>query len=135
MTTRRTPPRLWDLPRVLNIDVRLVSYGTPKIFLVGPEKREIRQAVEITVQTAEPIPARAISPVLFVGNAEVVEMEDLGRNRYKFYALEPARLEQGAAIAFGWSDERAGSRGDGTALAQRTVTNFRYRLAGGNRVT
>ncbi|HEX8107263.1 MAG TPA: hypothetical protein VF516_06010 [Kofleriaceae bacterium] len=119
---------------MLNIDVQLVSYDAPKIFFVGAERREVRQAVEITVQTAAPIPARALSPVLFVGNAEVVEMEALGRNRYKFYALEPARLEQGAAIAFGWPGQAAGSRDDGTALAQRTVTSFRYRLAGGRGV-
>src|SRR5262249_27624169 len=114
------------LPGIVNIESRAVSYAVPKIFFVGSERREVRQAVEITVQTDAPIPARAISPVIFVGGTPIVEMETVGRNLYKFYAIEPSQLQQGAAIAFGWPE-----MGRGGAISpapdQLVATNFRYR--------
>jgi hypothetical protein len=116
------------LPSIVSISSRLATYATPKVFFVGPEKREVRQAIEITVETAAPIPARSLSPVIWVGEARVIEYEMVAPNRYKFYAIEPSRLRDGAAIAFGWPDAERGRPGG--AAAQRTATNFRFRLGG-----
>jgi hypothetical protein len=119
----------WTLPRIVNVETRLASYPVPKIFYVGTERREVRQAVEITVQTDGPVPVRAISPVLFVGSTQVAEGEIVGENRYKFYAIEPAQLQSGAAIAFGWPGADLGVDA-ASALAQAVATSFRYSPGG-----
>jgi len=114
--------RLDTLPRIVNITTRLASYDAPKIFFVGPERREVRRAVEITVHTESPIPGRALSPVIWIGDTPVAEMEVVGPNQYRYYAFEPATLRDGAEIAFGWAEVEPGR------APQRIATNFRLRL-------
>lgn len=124
-----TRSRSNTLPRIVNVTTRLATYDVPKIFYVGPEKKEVRRALEITVQTDAPIPARAVSPVIWIGDAPVAEMETVGANRYRFYALDPALLRDGAAIAFGWPELEPGrAGGGGRAAAERIATSFRLRL-------
>jgi hypothetical protein len=124
---RARPRRLLQLgalPRIVNLTTRLATYDVPKIFFVGPERKEVRRALEITIQTDGRIPVRAISPVLWLGDAAIAEMEKVGINQYRFYAIEPSRLRDGAAIAFGWPEVPPGQE----PAAQRVATNFRLRL-------
>lgn len=124
--------RLDALPRIVNITTRLATYEVPKIFYVGPEKKEVRRAVEITVQTASPIPVRALSPVIWIGDSPVREMETVGANQYRFYAIDPGQLRDGAAIAFGWPEVEPGRAGEVARAAQRVATSFRLRLGSGS---
>ncbi|MBK8258898.1 MAG: hypothetical protein IPK82_40345 [Polyangiaceae bacterium] len=130
-SSRQAISNLTTLPNVVDVQMRVATYSTPKIFFVGSERREVTSAVEITVRTSSPIPARALSPVIYVGDSPVIEMEVTGRNEYKFYALEPTRLQQGAAIALGWSGRAADRRPGAANLAERVATRFRYQIGGG----
>jgi hypothetical protein len=124
-TDQRRGP-LDTLPRIVSVSTRLADYAVPKIFFVGTERKEVRRALEITVQTDAPIPARAISPVIWIGDAPVREMETVGPNQYRFYALDPAPLRDGAAIAFGWPEVEPGRAGAGGP--NKIATSFRLRL-------
>ncbi len=114
----RIPP--WHLPRIIDLRAARARYEEPKIFYVGSERREVDEAVEIRIETDSPIPAQASSPILYVGETEVIEyrMGD-DDHSYVYYALEPRRLREGAEIAFGWPEMPA---------ERRQRTRFRYTL-------
>jgi hypothetical protein len=60
-------------------------------------------AVEFLVETVSPIPARALGPVLYVGETPVTEVTADDETHYRFVALRPSELERGAPISLGWS--------------------------------
>jgi hypothetical protein len=62
------------------------------------------------LRTSSPIPARALSPVLYVGNEPVEDWETVGPNRCRFYAFEPRRLEYDAPLAIAWPDDEGSRR-------------------------
>jgi hypothetical protein len=94
--------RLWELPRVLEVRAEQVRYPEPRVYYVGQERREAREAVELLVRTAMELPARALSPALYVGETPVVEYETAGDRLYRFFAYEPEQLQPGAPISLGW---------------------------------
>jgi hypothetical protein len=55
------------------------------------------------VVTEQPIPIRALGPVLYVGDAVVPEVTEIGPNTYRFVAHAPAELRRGAPIRLGWT--------------------------------
>ena len=112
------------LPRIERVTTRLATYEVPRIFYVGQERKEIRRALEITIKTASRIPSLDRSPILWVGEVPVAEMEAVGVNEYRFYALDPAVLRDGAVIAFGWPHPEPGR----PAGSQRVPSNHRLRL-------
>jgi hypothetical protein len=123
MTTMTTSDDLDRLPGVISIMTRAVRYVVPRIFYVGAERREVRDAVEITVHTEGPLPVRALSPALWVGDVPVHEMEAVARYQYRFYALEPGKLSEGAPLALGWAHHPP---------AARVTTRHRLRLGPGS---
>ena len=104
------------LPEVLSVEARHVRYREPRIYFVGREQREAREAVEILVRTSGRLPVVDVPPALFVGETPITAQRPDGRHQYRFYAYEPQRLEEGAAIALGWSDDPA----------SKVATPFRY---------
>ncbi len=104
------------LPEVVGVESRRVRYATPRVYFAGREQREAREAVEIQVQTAGPLPVRDLSPVLFVGEVPLGEYEPAGRHLYTFFAYEPGRLQEGAPVALGWT----------YASHRKIPTRFRY---------
>lgn len=127
MTSQRTiePNRgnrrsLWDLPQVLEVSLRLARYPEPRTHFVGTERFEASEAVELLVRTASEIPARALSPALFVGGVPIVEYELAGPNQYRFYAFDFRRLPLGAPISLGWLK----------FPERRQTTPFRFQLPG-----
>jgi hypothetical protein len=114
------PVNLWSLPKVLSIKAVRVRYKKPKVYSVGRKTREAPEAVELLVQTSGPLPVRALSPALFVGDLVLTDYEPAGDNLYRFYAFAPADLKQGAPISFGWPQ-----------FPDRLVkTAFRYKVTG-----
>jgi hypothetical protein len=101
------PPRrdLWYLPRILQVEAVLKRYRRPRVIYEGPERMESKQGVEILVKTSGPFPARALSPVLYVGDEPLNEWETAGENTYRFFAVDPSRLKEGAPLALGWPDD------------------------------
>jgi hypothetical protein len=115
----RPAPGTSLLPEILELTIAQRRFDPPRIFFVGPERRQIHEAVTIDVRTSHPIPAVAVPPVLFVADVPLLDFEPLDPERYRFFALEPLRLQQGAPISFGYPD---------MAPAQRVRTRFGFRL-------
>jgi hypothetical protein len=107
------------LPEIRELVVALRRFDPPRIFYIGPERRQIREAVEILVRTSVRIPARAVTPVLFVGDVPLATFEPAGPERYRFFGLEPQRLQAGAPISFGYPHQ---------PLEHRVRTGFTFRL-------
>lgn len=93
---------LWRLPRLVSVAARQVTFPEPRIYFVGAERRETTQAVELRVETSEPLPARAVTPVLMIGETTIADYTTEGATTYKFTAYQPDRLETGAPIRWGW---------------------------------
>jgi hypothetical protein len=102
MTRRIVPQVRHELPAVLSVEASRVRYDPPRRYYVGKELREIREGVEILVRTAEPLPVRAISPALFIGDTIVGDYEVAGPSLYRFFLFDLARVTLGAPIALGW---------------------------------
>jgi hypothetical protein len=110
--------RLWTLPRVLGVDFRPVTYPEPRTYYVGQERRQTSEAVEIMVRTAGPLPVRALSPVVYVGELAVADYDVAGTNLYRYVAFEPRALVADAPVALGWP---------GSPPASRVALSVRYR--------
>lgn len=109
---------LWRLPRLVSVATRQVTYPEPRTYYVGNERRQTRQAVELRIKTSAPIPARAVTPMLVVGEIPVPDYTTEGDNTYTYTAYEPDRLRSGSAIRWGWAGPPE----------KLTTTRFRYSL-------
>lgn len=137
---------LWRLPRLVSVAARRVTYPQPRVYYVGSERRETRQAVELRIETSEPIPVRAVTPILMIGETAIADYSTEGATTYRFVAYEPERLEPGAPIRWGWpgppeapvatrfrfslgSSPRPVASAGGATRARRGGTGFREDLA------
>jgi hypothetical protein len=93
----------WALPTIVSIEALRVFYYPPIFHVIEHELQPVKEAVEITIQTAKPIPERALWPVLFIGDEPLTESEPAGPLRYRFFGVFPDRLKEGAPVALGWS--------------------------------
>ena len=110
-------PDLSRLPRVLEVAAVLRRYRKPRYRVRrGPTVEEVKQAVEITLETDGPFAERALGPVLLVGRVEISESERIGPNRYRFYAYDVDRLEEGSRIRLGWFGQPRPRRDTGFRL-------------------
>ena len=110
---------LWQLPDVLEVSASRVRYPEPKLYYANSQLREAREAVEFLIATAAELPARALSPALFVGEQAILDYETAAMNRYRFFAFDFENLQPGAPIAIGWPQ---------LPQEQRIRTNFLYQL-------
>jgi len=92
----------WDLPAIVEVQTANVPFELHQLRNFRSALERSTEAVEFQVRTASPIPIRALSPVLRVGNVTLTECEQLGENLYRFWTLEPARLEADAPISLSW---------------------------------
>ena len=113
-------PDLWHLPEVLGVEAARVRYPEPRLYYVGSRPALAREAVEITVRTAGPLPTRAWSPALFVGEIAVRAYETVAANVYRFFAYDLATLQEGAFISLGWPQ----------FPERKVITQFVFRLGG-----
>lgn len=109
---------LWRLPHLVSVATRQVTFPEPRTYYVGSERRETRQVVELRVKTSAPIPVRAVTPILVVGETAIADYTTEGANTYTFTAYQPERLESGAPIRWGWPG----------APDRLTTTRFRFSL-------
>jgi hypothetical protein len=93
----------WRLPRIVAIEALRVRYSTPSYHVIDRELRPVSDAIEVVIQTEEPIPERALAPVLYIGDEELTESEPAGHLRYRFFGFYPDRVKDGAPIALGWT--------------------------------
>jgi hypothetical protein len=107
----------WDLPEIVDIKIRYVPFAPREHKHFRSTLADRQEAVEFLVRVSGPIPSRALAPALFVGDVQVFESEAMGENVYRFLALDPARLNRGAAIGWGWLN---------TPRRERKSTRFRF---------
>lgn len=103
----RTRPDIWTLPEIIDVCAVLVRFKKPLIRYNGQRRVEHKEAVELMVKTAGPIPERALSPILLVGDVAVDDYEAAGEDRYRFYAFEVKQLREGAPIGLEWPARRS----------------------------
>ena len=112
---------LWHLPEVSSVEVLRVRYDKPRVYYLGKERQEAREAVEIMVRTVGEFPVRALSPALFIGDIPIIEYAIAGPNLYRFYAFNFQDLPDGAPISLGWPQ----------FPERRVKTRFRYQVRNG----
>jgi hypothetical protein len=100
----REGPDIWRLPPLVLVEMVRVRYAAPRRHVVKGKLVSHREGVEILVRTEEPIPIRALSPALFIGDEQVVENEAMGPSDYRFFVPDEKRLKAGAPIRLGWVD-------------------------------
>lgn len=106
------------LPQIVGVEAARVRYDRPRVYYVGRQRREASEAVEIMVRTSREMPARNLSPALFVGEVPLIEGEWVGPNLYRFFAFEFEKLREGDLISLGWPH----------SPEYKERTNFRYQI-------
>jgi hypothetical protein len=107
----------WELPEILEVRTLNNSFEPRQLRNFRSSLEANTEATEFQIGTASPIPIRALSPVLHVGNVVLTESEQIGENFYKFWAFEPNRLEDEAPISLSWTN---------TPDEQLQESQFRY---------
>ena len=110
----------WDLPEILDIQIRRIAFDPPKPRNFKSVLVDHQEAVEFLVRTSGPIPARALGPALFVGEVQVIESQQVDNNLYRFLAFDLERLKAGAPISWGWLNAPSD---------QQQRTKFRYNIS------
>src|SRR3954454_1742775 len=118
---RRPAGDPWYLPESGRVEAVLRRYLRPRVTSEGLERIEHKQAVELLVETTGPFPVRALAPVLYIGAEAVPDWELEDDNVYRFFALPPERLEDGAPLGLGWPGDPE----------PRRLAKQRFKLSGG----
>jgi len=108
----------FNLPNIKDIRIQQITYKPPKHRYFESSFSKYKEAIEFKVLTDGPIPVRALSPVLHIGNTSLTEGESLSPNEYRFLAFKINELENNAPIYFAW-------QGDPDNM--RIKTRFTYR--------
>jgi hypothetical protein len=109
-------PDLSHLPDILEVEVRARHFDPPRPVTINGVDRHTNAGIEVEIKLSEPFLIRALSPVLWIGEQPLTEMECTG-NTCRFYAFDPQRLTKDGPIALSW----------GFSGAPRKMTNLRYR--------
>lgn len=110
---------LWDLPNIVNVEVKPARYNPPKQFWVDQKILEVREGLEILVQLSAPLLPRAKTPALYIGDTPITYYETAGENLYRFIAINPSALQANAPIAMGWPQ---------LPKTQLLASNFRFQM-------
>lgn len=120
---RRDEPDLWALPKLTRVRSVRVRYLRPRRRLLEGKPVEVSEGVELQVQTDGEIPIRALSPALFIGDAEVAENRtDPDGTTHRFLVDDEAKLADGAEITLGWV-------GHPPAGGSRTAAKAKFRYS------
>lgn len=94
----------WEMPSIMDVQIRRARFTprAPRHF--DSPLAAVEDAVEITVTVDGAIPIRALSPVLWVGSQVLTESEAVGTDgrTLRFWAVDQARLRDGAAMSLAW---------------------------------
>ena len=96
----------FKLPQIENIEIKLIPYEAPKLRCFKSSFSKYSQAIEFIITTDAPIPVRALSPVLYIGEIPLTEGETIKENLYRFLAFEINQLKDNTPIYFGWQGDR-----------------------------
>ncbi len=108
-------PDLSRLPDILDAQARARRFEPPRRVTTNGVDRHVDAGIEIEVKLSEPFVIRALSPVLWIGDTLLTEM-DCNGTICRFYAFDPQRLPKNGSIALSW----------GFADAPRKATRHHY---------
>ena len=96
----------WELPEIKDVKIRSAQFKPRAPQHFAHPLAAVKDAVEIVVSLASPVPIRALSPVLWVGGQRLTESElaDKGGKKMRFWSFDPATLRSGAPIRMSWMD-------------------------------
>jgi hypothetical protein len=97
----------WEMPEVTGVKIRAAEYHPRATRNFATPLAEVKDAVEIVVTFKTPPPARAMSPVLYVGETRLTESETLDKEgkAMRFWAFDRSKLLEGAPIEVRWMGE------------------------------
>lgn len=111
---RPLDPRLFELPKIISLKMKLVSFSAPKLKTFKSSLSEYKEALEITIVTEGPIPIRNVPPAIFIGDIVSKHLEEgKGVHEYKFYIFEFKKLKPRETIKWGWIND-APEKANGT---------------------
>lgn len=104
LTSADRPERrdLWTLPALKGVRSVRVRYRTPRRHLIDGKPVEIDEGVELQIQTDGEIPIRALSPAIFVGDAQIAENVTVDATSHRFFVADEQALRDGDEIRLGW---------------------------------
>ena len=103
--SRPLHPEAYKLPAIKELSMKVVKFTPPKFEHLKSDLEKYKEALEITVITEAPIPARAATPVLYIGNTKVsYYIKGQRDNEYLFYAFEWNKLPE-SPIGWGWDND------------------------------
>ncbi|EHK53364.1 hypothetical protein MAXJ12_30697 [Mesorhizobium alhagi CCNWXJ12-2] len=112
-------PRLRDrLPALLDLRIERIPFTPQKYRFVRSALAEVDEVIAFRVRLDGALPRTMdATPVLFVGQVELPDVEDGEKGHYTFIAFPKdwQRLEKGAPIALGWP-----------GMGPETRSKFRY---------
>jgi hypothetical protein len=100
----------YQLPTVTNVQVRRARAEPSVRRNFESALPSADEVIEIILETSEPIPIRALGPVLYVGETPVTEVTPIDETHYRFTSFEPGQLREGSELSIGWSGQAAERR-------------------------
>jgi hypothetical protein len=101
-----------SLPRVRSVSARATSFTPPARRNFESRLPALDSTVEFAVETEAPLPVRALGPVLYVGDTPVSHVIVDDETHYRFVALQPQELREGAPITLAWTGDPPDRRVD-----------------------
>ena len=81
--------------------------------LIHRASKKYKEALQITIVTDGPIPARALTPVFFIGDYKAgYYMPGKKANEYHFYLFEFKKLKGKIPVRWGWNNDPPEKRED-----------------------
>ena len=102
-----------------SVEAHLIALDTPLVRTIAGVEREIFELVEFVVTSPAPIPARALDPVLVLGDRVVTEYRYQESNVLVFTEYEAEQLPDGELLYFRWGEPVGEYRGDSTDFTFR----------------
>ncbi|HEX3151595.1 MAG TPA: hypothetical protein VHR66_26210 [Gemmataceae bacterium] len=98
----------WELPEIKDVQIRSAPFKPPALKNFDHPLDTVPDAMEIVISLAAPIPIRALSPVLWVGDQKLTESEvaDKEGKKMRFWAFEPQKLAADAPIVMLWMNDQ-----------------------------
>jgi hypothetical protein len=97
----QTPPPAQPLrpSRQLTLVVQDVTFSRPLSVVTDGTKKQVRAVSEFVVTSPEPLPVRALDPVIVVGNTRVTEYRyENGDRRLVFTLYEPEKVSKSVPV-------------------------------------
>ena len=96
----------YRLPTILSVKARRIRYTAPKLKYFTSSFAKYDEVIEIVVTTDAPIPIRADSPMLYVGEEKTVEMEIIDEKTYRFLLFDTDKIKENDNISWQWMTQQ-----------------------------